>query len=742
MGAFADWRRQNSVFQQLAAATVLGPLPIRGRNGAELVHVGSVSADFFPLLGIQPILGRQFAGDDENPDRGNVVLLSEALWRQRFGADRDILNQSIWMGDRSFTVVGVMPASVKLFDPAGVQGWDNGFGKSDLWRPLPVDSGLRKQRNYRAFFVLGRLKPSTSLAQAQSEMTNIAGQLARDYPDSNTGWTVTVQGWQKTVVRNARLPLVLLMGAVGVVLLIATSNLANLCLARAASRQKELEIRRALGAGRLRLGGQFLTENLLLSGLGGAAGLLFAYWSLRILVGFIPADVPRVGEIALDARALGFTLGAAVMAGALSGLAPIVAFWTREGNISLKSDRRSSTGGVAGRRLRAWLVTSEVALVVVLLSGAGLLTRSLRHLNDVNLGFQPHGLAAVDVLIGGPAYTNELLRIQFVQRLLDRLASSHGFDSSSAVSGLPLDSNRANMDIAVTADDGSPPATLDTKLVAGLHLASPAYFQTMGMRLLAGRFFNARDNVNAPPVAIINETLVRRCFPGQDPLGKNIASPDFGPHPCQIVGVIGDVKQNSLDANAQPAVFRPLLQQCFSDVTLVARSFSAPATTFTAMAKAVAEVDPTWPAYNPRTSDRLVYASLAPRHFALRLMGLFAGLALALAMVGIYGVLSCSVSEGIREFSIRFALGAQPRDVLRLVLMRGMRSVAIGGMIGLAGSCALTRFLGSLLYDVPPVDPLTFCVVLVLMAVVAALACWFPALRAARVDPIRGLNHE
>ena len=334
--AYADWRRQNSVFHQLAAAAVLSQAPVLGHTGAELVHVAAVSADFFPVLGIQPILGRQFGSEEENPDRGNVVLLSEGLWRERFEADPGVLNQSIWLGERSFRVVGVMPASVKLFDPAGVQGWDNGFSKSDLWRPLPVDSGLRKQRNYRAFLVLGRLKPNVSLTQAQSEMTNIAREQAREFPDSNAGWGITVQSWQRTVVRNARMPLVLLLGAVGFVLLIATANLANLCLARAVSRQNEFAIRMALGAGRLRMVRQLVGESVLLSCMGGAAGLLFARWSISLLIGLIPASFPRTDEITLDGRVLGFTFATSLVVGLLFALAPILTIWRNNVNGSLK----------------------------------------------------------------------------------------------------------------------------------------------------------------------------------------------------------------------------------------------------------------------------------------------------------------------------------------------------------------------------------------------------------------------
>src|SRR6266446_2097266 len=492
MGAYADWRRQNSVFQQLAAGTVLGRSPLFGKTEADLVHVAAVSADFFALLGIQPIIGRQFAPEEENPDRGNVVLLSEGLWRDRFGADPGVLNRSVRLGDRSFTVVGVMPASVKLFDPAGVQGWDNGFSKCDLWRALPVDSGLQKARSYRAFLVLGRLKPNVSIAQAQTEMTNIALQQARDYPDSSSGWTITVQSWQNTVVRNVRLPLVLLLGAVGFVLLIAAANLAILCLARAASRQKEFAIRVALGAGRLRIARQFVAESLLLSVLGGAAGLLLARWSISLLIGLIPATVPRTDEISLDGRVLGFTFATSLVVGLLFALAPILTFWRSDVNGSVKPETRGSPGNLGGRRLRTSLVTSQVALVMILLTGAGLLTRSIRRLYEVNPGFQPQHLVALDVSVGGPGYTNEFRGIQFVEQLLARLSDLPAVESAAAVDGLPLDSGRGDMDIALISIDGTPPATPGEKLVAVLRLVSPGYFRTMGISLSRGRSFTGR----------------------------------------------------------------------------------------------------------------------------------------------------------------------------------------------------------------------------------------------------------
>jgi putative ABC transport system permease protein len=742
MGAYFDWREQSSVFQELAGATVLGPTPILGEASPELVQAGSVSANFFPLLGIQPLLGRPFLSEEEKPDRGDVVLLSESLWRTRFGASPGILNQSIRLGERSFTVVGVMPSRLKLFDPAGVQGWEDGFSKCDLWRPLPVQSGLRKQRNYRAFLVLGRLKPGISLAQAQAEMTNIAREQARQYPDSNAGWGITVQSWHQTVMRNARRPLVLLCGAVGFVLLIATANLANLCLARAGSRQKELAIRIALGAGRFQIARHFLVESLLLSGLGAAAGLLLAEWSTRLMIGLLPASLPRAEEIGLDGRVLGFAFALSVVVGLLFGLAPLLTCWRSDVNEALKREARGSSTGAEGHRLRASLVVSQVALVMILLSGAGLLTRSFWRLSEVDPGFQPKHLLALDVSIQGGRYTNRVIKIQAVQEVLNRLSQLAGGDSFAAVDGLPLDAGRASMDIALTSIDGSPPATPDGKLLAGLRLVSPGYFRTMAIPLSRGRFFSERDNTNAPPVVIINEALARQYFAGSDPIGQRIGSPDFGPVPCEIVGIVKNVKHSALDSAPRPEAFRPLLQDCFSSLTLVARSGLPPASTFAAMKEIVSGLNRNWPVHSARTLNHLLAASLAPRRFALLLMGWFAGLALVLAVVGIYGVLSCVVNERTREIGIRLALGAPRRHVLGLVLKRGMQPVLIGVLAGLAGAAGLTRVLGRWLYEVTPTDPWTFLTVTLLLTATAMGACLLPARRATKTDPIQALRNE
>jgi putative ABC transport system permease protein len=388
------------------------------------------------------------------------------------------------------------------------------------------------------------------------------------------------------------------------------------------------------------------------------------------------------------------------------------------------------------------LVVAQVALVTILLSGVGLLVRSFWRLSAVDPGFRPNRLIAVDVSLHGRRYTNRLVRIAAVQAFLNRLADRPENESFAAVDGLPLDSGRGNMDIALSSIGGVLPAAPDEKGIAGLRLVSPGYFRTMGISLSGGRFFNGRDNTNAPPVVIINEALARMYFPGINPLGRRIGSPDFGPEPCEVVGIIKDVRHTALDASPQPEAYRPLFQDCFSGITVVARSHADPTRIVETVGDAVASVDRSWPVHNVRPLKRLLSESLAPRRFVLRLMELFAGLALLMALVGIYGVLSCVVGERTREIGIRLAIGAQRGDVLAMVLRHGMRSVVLGVVVGLVGAFGLTKVLRSLLYEVSPTDPLSLAVVCVLMAVMSLLACWLPARRAAKVDPMEALRCE
>ena len=649
---------------------------------------------------------------------------------------------TLCIGEHSFTVVGVMPARLKLFDPAGVQGWENGFSGCDLWRPLPVRSGLRNQRNYRAFLVLGRLKSRISLAQARTEMTNMAHDQALQYPDSNAGWGITVRSWQDTVVRNARRPLVLLWAAVGFVLLIATANLACLCLARASSREKEFAIRMALGAGRFRVARQFLVESVLLSGLGGVVGILLVEWSNRLLISHLPANLPRAEDVSLDSQVLGFTFAVSVLVGLLFGSAPLLGFWRTEANGTLKLQTRGPTQAPNSHRLRRSLVVCQVALVMVLLSGAGLLARSFWLLSQVDPGFRPEHLVALDVSIQGRAYTNSVVTIEAVHKLLNRLSDLPLAGSFAAVDGLPLDAGRANMDIALTSIDGNPPATPDAKLLAGLRLVSPSYFRTMGIPLSRGHFFSDQDNTNGPSVVIINEALARQYFAGVDAIGKRIGSPDFGAEPCNIVGIVKDVRHTRLDADPKPEAFRPLLQECFSSITLVARSPIRREPLFAAMEDVISAANPNWPAHNPREMDRVVAASIAPQRLVLLLVGLFAGLALIVAMVGIYGVLSCVVNERTHEIGIRLAIGAPRNGIFGLILAQGLQPVLVGAVIGVAAALGFTRVLASFLYGVSATDPLTFLAITILLAAAAISACLIPAWRALNVDPIQALRRE
>ncbi|MDB6040162.1 MAG: hypothetical protein JWM99_4003, partial [Verrucomicrobiales bacterium] len=481
---------------------------------------------------------------------------------------------------------------------------------------------------------------------------------------------------------------------------------------------------------------------LLLSCMGGVAGLLFTFWSLSLLTSLIPANVPRIEEISVDLRVLGFAFATSVIAGLLFGLVPSLSLWKNGSGHSLKLEARGSSGSVEGHRLRASLLISQVAIVMILLSGAALLTRSFLRLTQVDPGFRPEHLLAFDVSINGRSYTNEVLKIRAVQALLNRSSELPGSESFAAVDGLPLDSGRGNMDIAVNDPDGVLSVPPNEKLVAGLRLVSPGYFDTMRIPLLRGRDFNASDHVDAAPAVIINETFARKYFAGGDPIGKRIASPDFGPKPSEIIGISKNVKHASLDATDQAEVFRPLLQECFSSLTIVTRSRAALPQTFEAVKKIVAEVDRNWPIYNARTLDHLVSESLAPRRFALLLMGLFAGLALLLAVIGIYGLFSCVVNERTREIGIRLAVGAQKHDVIGLILRQGMRPVVLGGVIGLFGACALTRVLRTFLFEVSPTDPLTLLGVSVLLALVALAACWLPSRRATKIDPIIALKYE
>ena len=736
---YLDWREQNSVFEDLAAAATGGMATLNSAQEPDQVRTVFISASLFPLLGVKPLLGRSFVAEEEQRGRAEVILLSERLWRDRFGADPNIINQTVQLNGRSFTVVGVMPARLKLFEPSRIQGWEAGVAQADLWRPLVIWPEKLKWRNMREFLVLGRLKPGITTQEAQSQMTAIAQRLEQQFPELNGGWSSAVTPWRQEVTSRSSPALLLLLGAAGLALLIATANLANLVLARFATRRREFAVRAALGAGGFRLARQLLTESVLLSCLGGGVGLLLAHWSLNLLAGFWPPTLPRTEEIGLAVPVFVFAAAVSVLIGIAFGLAPILQFRGGDVNATLKSEGRNSGGGSGlGRGL---LVISEIALVTLLLVSAGLVARSFWRLSEVNPGFNPDQVVALDVSLGGRNYTNGAAMIEFVERLLPRLAETPWAQSAATVNGLPLDLARENMDIAF-AVEGRPPQLLGERLVAGLRQASPRYFATMGIPLAQGRYFNDRDNRSAPAVAIVNEQFTRRFLPRSNPIGQWISSPDFGPDPCEIIGVIKDVKHAGLNAPATPEVFRPHLQSCFSIMTVVVRTGLKPAEAAAALRQIVAAVDRGVPVYNPRTMAQQVAKAGAAQRFTTLLMGLFACLALGLGVVGIYGVLSAVVAERTQEIGIRMALGAPRRDILISIIARGMKLAGAGAVLGLLGALALTRWLRSLLFEITPTDPLTFAVVSMIVGGIALLACWLPAWRATRIDPMAALRCE
>lgn len=741
LASYSDWSRQSGTFEEMAAATLLAPATLISEGGPRQVQVGAISANFFRLLRVEPLLGRTFRKDEETPELGSVVILSEALWRGHFAADPSVLNRTVQLGDHAFTVVGVMPARTKLFDPSGVQGWQSGFAKSEVWRPLPVESGLKRQRSYRSFLVLGRLKKEVSQLAARTEMSVIAGQQARDYPDSHAGWTADVQPWRSTIGRSAQSVLLLLFVASFFVFALAMANLTNLSLARAVTRRDEFAVRTAIGAGSLNLLGQLLTEGLLLSALGGGIGFLLAAWSTSLLTQFVPLEIPRMEEIQISGPVFCFGFGLCAIATLIMGLTPLLTLRRRKDAASALFGSRGSTPSRPIGRLRSAMAILQIALAIVLLVATGTLLRSLAHLNRVDPGFKTIDRYALDINIGGRSYSEASKRIQFVEKLLSRSKEQAELEAFGAVDGLPLDSGSSSMEIAITSIDGMPPAMAHGKLVATLRIASPDYFDALGLRKTAGRFFGTADHSNAPPVVLINEAMARRCFPGANPVGRRILSPDLGQEPCEIVGVIADVKQSRLDLSPAPEVYRCMLQDCFSTVTLVFRTRSLERAVAT-VRKEVAAIDPLVSVSRLRNLDDLLDTSLAPKRFALILMAVFAGTSMVLACIGTYGVLSNMVNERTREFGTRLAVGAQRSQVVGLVVGHGARLLCFGVILGFLGLLMVRPLLRSLLFQVTSFDPLSVMMVLLLVGLVSVLGCWAPARRVCALDPVAALRDD
>jgi predicted permease len=733
---FLDWQAQNQVFDRMAAFQG-GALTLVGVKVPESMPSLNVSADFFPTLGVKPIYGRSFLPPEDKVGAPPVVIISNGLWQRRFGADPGLIGRSLrlkgTLGTRDFTVVGILPRDFKFYAPAEL------YVPIGLWG---ADGYLMKRENHDRTLAVARMQSGVSLEQARSQLETIASRLRQQYPETNTGFGVTITPLRERVVGHVRRAVLVLLGAVGFVLLIACVNVANLLLARSVLRRKEVAIRVALGAGWGRVVRQLLTETMLLGLAGGAVGLLLGSWSSSALARLVPPGLP-VGGIATDYRVLGFTLLLSLLTGVAFGLAPALHASELDLRDALKAGGRSSTESFGHRRLRSLLVVSEVALALVLLISAGLMIQSFRLLLKVDPGFNVQGVLTIGLDMSDPKYQENPARFMaFNAQLLERVRAIPGVQYAGTVRPLPLGGGRSAMPFY--REDRPVPSEGDFP-AADWHAASPGYFQAMGIRLARGRVFADSDRENTPQVAVISEGMARRYWPDEEPIGKRlrIGTPEMGLPWFTVVGVVGDTKPYGLEASTPAELYLSCLQLgSWVDMSLVVRTASNPLGVAAAVRDQVLALDKEMVVGDLQTMEQRLGGTLAGRRTNMLILGIFAGLALVLATVGIYGVMSYSVAQRTQEIGVRVALGARPADVLRLVVRQGMTLVLVGVGVGLAGSIAFTRLLRSMLFEVTPTDLVTFAGVSLLLTAVALLACFIPARRATKVDPMVALRYE
>jgi predicted permease len=722
---FDDWRGQNSVFSDLAALNDWGPT-LTGRDEPEPLTGAAVSHDMFAMLGVQPSMGRSFSPEEDQTGAPNVVVLSHELWQRRFSSDQTIVGKSISLNEENYTVIGVMPAGFNF--PV--------IPNTQLWRTLRPTLNPACQRGCLILRAIGRLKPESSFAGAQADLSTIAARLASQYPDSNSKVGATLVPLHEQLIGSMKRPLLILLGAVAFVLLIACANVANLMLARAATREREMAVRAALGASRGRVIRQLVTESTLLACAGGALGLLLAFWLLRLLVSLSPQGTPRFDEIRIDGYVLGFTLLVAVLTGLIFGLAPALQISKPDLNNSLKDTGKGVPGGSRGGRLRSGLVIAEMALALLLLIGSGLLMKSFVLLQRVDPGFNPNQVVTLRVFLNRTHYQAMPQVVNFYSQLLDREKTVPGVQAVAAISTLPLSGNETDTSFMI---EGRPQPPPNQEPVAWYNSVSPDYFRAMEMRVLKGRTFTDHDDEKSPLVVIISETMARRYWPNEEPLGRRLGHPD---HWREVVGVVKDVKHFGLDADAPPTMYFPMRQVPARGMNLVVRASGDPSSLVPAVRTQVWAEDKNLAIANLTTMKDLVSSSITQQRFILLLLGCFAALALLLAAVGIYGVMSYAVTQRTHEIGIRMALGARMGDVLKLVVKNGITLALIGIAIGLVLAFALTRLMASLLFGVTPTDLMTFATVSVGLVIVALVACFIPARRATKVDPLVALRYE
>jgi putative ABC transport system permease protein len=729
----ADYRAHNSVFEDVTtyggwSATLLG------EGDPERIQGMQVGDGYFSIMRGAPLLGRVFTEEEQIEGKDFVIVLGYGLWQRRFGGDQDVVGRTVSLSGRSYTIVGVMPKEFRPLPRTLVDA------NAEFYRPVAeaYDNESRSARHLRS---IARLKPGVSLDQAQAEMKAIAARLEKEYPGDNTGYGAHLATITEDTVGDLRPALLMLMGAVGFVLLIACSNVGNLLLARSTARQKEVAIRTALGASRSRIARQLLTESVMLSVAGGGAGLLLALWGTSLIESLGSKVFPSLAGIEIDSRVLAFTFAVSVLTGIIFGLAPALHASKPDLNETLKEGGRSSGAGANRSRLRGALVIAEVAMAMVLLVCAGLLIKSVMRLRDVSPGFNPENLLTMNASLPSSKYRDAASWVAFYDQMIERVEALPGVEAAGLVSVIPLSDNFDGRGLVVEDH----PKPRGEEISVDLYISTPGYLRAMEIQLIKGRMMNEQDTRETQMVALINETMANQLWPDQDPLGKRIKFPgsERNPQPWRtVVGVVGDVKQYGLDKDEPMQIYLPQAQYPASWLSLVARTTAEPSSLAGVVRTEIRKLDQDLALYNVATMEELLSDSIALRRFSMLLLAIFAAVAMTLAAVGIYGVISYTVTQRTHEIGIRMALGASRRAIFEMVVGRGMALAIAGVVVGLVAAWAVTGVLVSLLYGVSATDTTTFIVIPLALVGVALAACAIPARRATRVDPMDALRYE
>jgi putative ABC transport system permease protein len=726
---FVDWRSRARSFEAMAISRE-EPLTLTGLARAERVRARRTTGNFFQVLGVQPRLGRWFADADDRPASDPVAIVSDEFWRTHLGADAGAVGSQVVLDARSYTIIGVLPPGFRYLRPYDV---------FITIGPIAGDRSLNDRGNHQGFNVLARLRPGVTLEAAVQEMAAIGADLTREHPDTNSGITVRAEPLAARLVSQVRLTLLVLFGAVGCLLLVACVNVANLLIARGAARQHELAVRAALGGGRLRLASQLLVESTLVSAAGGVLGIALASWLLRVLIAVAPEGTPRLDEVHVDAIAYLFALGAAAACGVCFGAFPAFQASSIRGQ-SVLTRGRAAGSAASSHRLRRGLMIVEVALALVLLTGAGLMMRTLQQLTRVETGFQPDHLLTMRVMLTGEQWSDPK-RQRFYSDLLAGVRSAPGVTSAALAFSLPIEGSNWNS-VFIARDKPIPPRPELPS--AAYSPVSDGYFETMRTRLVAGRLFGDRDTPASPPVAIVNETLAQRIWPNQNPIGRLLKQgwPEQPGTWREVIGVVADVKFEGITVTTPMQIYMPLTQESSRMLAIVVRTPADPAAITPVVQTTVQRLDKDLPVYGVKTMDQMLDTSMARERMSMLILAVFAGVALTLASVGLYGVVAHGVTERTHEIGVRMALGAQPRHVLGLVVRQGLTMALIGTAIGVAGSVAVSKLVQGLLFGVTATDPPTIGTVVAMLLAVAAVACYVPAWRATRVDPSTALRSE